>query len=722
MKKNSKKSSQKQSIQVPNTFQIEGDVYTMDNLNGFIKAVGEVPYTRSFKYINKETIGYIDIPCSFDIETTSAYTNGHKTGFMYIWMFGYNGICIYGRTWEEFLKMIDSFKKALGCRWDKRVVCYVHNLAFEFQFIRKLFNDWVDVFCLKQRCPIYATLQSGIEFRCSYMLTGCGLAKVGEELTKYKCKKLVGDLDYNLIRHSGTPLTETEMGYCINDIRVVMCKIKECIEKEGGVAKIPLTLTGYVRRDVKRAVFGDKKAKGLIQNLKLTTEEYQMLKRAFQGGFTHANALKSGIPQKDVVSYDFTSSYPSVLIAEQYPMSIGELVEPKSYAEFAEYLRLNCCLMDIVMTNVKLKDDSGDAPISFSKCVTKGQVVKDNGRIRYADELLTTITEQDFFVYKKFYTFEYQIGTMYVYKKGYLPKPIIECVLDYYIGKTTLKDVEDKAEEYLLKKGCLNSIYGMMVMDIVRAIILYNEHNWIEETEDADTVIERYNEARNRFTWYPWGIWVTAYARRNLFTGIYECGKEDYIYSDTDSIKILNAKNHEDYIFEYNRQITEKLEACLDHYDIDKSKLAPLTIKGVAKPLGVWDFDGHYSDFKTLGAKRYMVRYSDDERNDKKSVGTLKTTIAGVSKKEGAKYFSKFDDPFDAFKIGVKIEADQTGKKTHTYIDYDMEFDIIDYRGNVGHVVCPSGIHLEGASFELGISNDYEMLLRMLEMGDIDER
>ena len=54
-------------------------------------------------------------------------------------------------------------------------------------------------------------------------------------------------MDYSLIRHSNTELTEKELGYCINDVLVVVAYIQETIEREGNITKIPLTKTGYVR-------------------------------------------------------------------------------------------------------------------------------------------------------------------------------------------------------------------------------------------------------------------------------------------------------------------------------------------------------------------------------------------------------------------------------------------------------------------------------------------
>lgn len=136
---------------------------------------------------------------------------------------------------------------------------------------------------------------------------------------------------------------------------------------------------------------------------------------------------------------------------------------------------------------------------------------------------------------------------------------------------------------------------------------------------------------QNRFLFYPWGIFVTAYARRNLFTGIHEA-KDDYIYSDTDSIKIMNGKAHEAYFKAYNMQVQMKLRAACKYHGLPFSLCEPQTIKGITKTLGVWDFEGTYTRFKTLGAKRYMVQ----EPNALKANGRaydFSLTVSGVNKK-----------------------------------------------------------------------------------------
>ena len=83
---------------------------------------------------NKKIMRYNN-SCAFDIETTSITIGEVKHGFMYIWMFGIEDVVYYGRTWEEFLQFCDILSSLLDLDQEKRLVIYVHNLQFEFQFI-----------------------------------------------------------------------------------------------------------------------------------------------------------------------------------------------------------------------------------------------------------------------------------------------------------------------------------------------------------------------------------------------------------------------------------------------------------------------------------------------------------------------------------------------------------------------------------------------------------
>ena len=266
----------------------------------------ETPYTKAdlwwilYKTLNNETPKgdyrkryYYNKACAFDIETTSTIINGTKCAFMYVWMLGIDGYCIVGRTWEEFMWCVDKICEFCGLQGDVLLPIYVHNLSYEMQFIKDRF-EWTYILALDERKPIYCRAKCGIEFRCSYRLSGYNLEKVGENLQKYKVSKMVGDLDYEKVRHSKTPLTKEELGYCVHDVLVVMAYIQECIDQEGSVNYIPSTKTGYVRRYVKRECIGTSKHRNyryrnMIRYLTLEPDEYLQLRECFQGGFTHAS-------------------------------------------------------------------------------------------------------------------------------------------------------------------------------------------------------------------------------------------------------------------------------------------------------------------------------------------------------------------------------------------------------------------------------------------------
>lgn len=656
---------------------------------------------------------YFNVPCSFDIETSSFYRNGEKQACMYIWQFGIDGKCIIGRTWDEFTKFIDDLSAYIGLSFEQRLIVYVHNLAYEFQWIQHLFK-WQKVFCLDNRKPIYALTESGIEFRCSYLLSGYSLAKLGENLHTYKVHKMVGDLDYSKIRTPLTPLTDKELQYCINDVLVVMAYIQECIDSEDDITKIPLTKTGYVRRYCRKRCLNEKggyksrnqKYLDLMDTLQLNSvDEFKALQRAFAGGFTHANVLHSNRVCDDVSSFDFTSSYPTVMIAEKFPMSGSKHVLIDSLDTLYYYLDNYCCLFDIKIVGLEPRTIN-DNPLSYSKCFVRDNVQVNNGRVVRADCVATTITDVDYRIFERFYTWDkISIGDFWIYQKGYLPTELVTSILYLYQMKTTLKGVKGKEVEYMHGKSMLNAVYGMCVTNPVRDDYTYTT-KWVHNETDYKSGVLDYNNDAKRFLFYPWGVWVTAYARKNLFTGIDEFGS-DYIYSDTDSIKVFNKDKHNDYITRYNTTIIDKLKQACKYHGLDESEIAPKTIKGESKPLGVWDYEGTYKRFKTLGAKRYLIEHYD---------GSLSLTVSGLNKNTTVpfllKTFKDNDGVFKAFQDGLYIPPDYTGKNTHTYIDNGCSGSVIDYMGVEYNYNESAVVHLEPADYNLSLATEYLKYLR----------
>ena len=157
---------------------------------------------------------------------------------------------------------------------------------------------------------------------------------------------------------------------------------------------------------------------------------------------------------------------------------------------------------------------------------------------------------------------------------------------------------------------------------------------------------------------------------------------------------------HQAYINEYNHICELKLQAMCKHYDIDYAELLPKTIKGEVKPLGVWDYEGTYDRFKTLGAKRYMVQEGNK----------LSITVSGVNKKTAVPYLldqNTIEDCFNIFTEGLVIPAENTGKLTHYYIDNKYTGTVTDYNGVKYNYTMFSGVYLEGAEYHFDISAEY---------------
>ena len=665
----------------------------------------------------RKKVKYLNLSLSFDTETTSTMTTNEpreKFAFMYVWQFGIDGYYCFGRTWEEFIQLCEHLQKTLDLNERKRVIIFIHNLSFEFQFFRKYFK-WLSVFATASRNPVKALTSYGIEFRDSLILSGYKLENVAKNLTAHDIPKMVGDLDYTLIRTKDTTFTKKELGYMLNDVRVLVAYIDEQREQYGDITKIPLTNTGRVRRYVRNQCFKDKNYNAKIRSLRIKdANEYNTLKQAFAGGFTHANPNHAGKVYKNVASFDFTSSYPTVMIAEKYPCSSAV---PQKWVNWERFNEINEKALQIFTVEFWNIETSVyfDNYISKNKCLDIKGEIENNGRIFSAEYLKITITSVDWDIIKQVYHWDkIKISNQLAYYKDYLPKPIIESILHFYKSKTTLKEVKGKEAEYLHAKGMLNSVYGMSVTDIVHDEQVYSSDEWTTEDADVNDQIKHYNNSYNRFLYYPWGVFVTAYARHNLWNGILEF-KDDFLYSDTDSIKAKNYKKHLSYIEQYNKDIVKKLEKCLEHYGIDKNELSPKDIKGNEHVLGVWDFEEVYKRFKTLGAKRYIVENKDSK---------LEITIAGLPKDKGRDYLLKISNDdmikvFSNFTNKMQVPKTDSGKLTAYYDDEEKECIIKDFQGHYTKVKSLSSVHLSQASFEMSMSEKYIKLIEQLENGEI---
>lgn len=140
-----------------------------------------------------------------------------------------------------------------------------------------------------------------------------------------------------------------------------------------------------------------------------------------------------------------------------------------------------------------------------------------------------------------------------------------------------------------------------------------------------------------------------------------------------------------------------KLEYALEEHGLPLNMYCPKSIDGKEHPLGVWDYEGTYERFKTLGAKRYLV-----EEN-----GKHKLTVAGLGKQDAMKYMDRQEDVFSFFSNGMYIPKGHTGKSIHTYIDDEQSGVVEDYFGVQCEWSEKSSIYMEECDYELSLARSY---------------
>ena len=626
----------------------------------------------------KRAKAYVNLVTAFDIETT--LLPGTKQSIMYHWQWCFDDLVITGRTWDEYAKF--TFKVIRFCPADTWLVVYVHNLSFEFQYLAGVWDFNKDsVFALDSRKVAKAELQP-LEFRCSYLHSNMDLdtfcTKMGAEHGK------LHGYDYSKIRYPDTPMTQEEINYCVNDVLGLCEALKIEMQHDGDdLRTIPLTSTGYVRRDVRKAVsdFTYKKLRYILPDY----DTYLLLRRAFRGGNTHANRFYAGRILYNVKSCDRSSSYPDVIVNRLFPMSKFTVaaLQTVEYLEklITEYHK--ACVFYVTFKDLCLQRIDITVPyLSRDKCTITGKSSIDNGRILHAEECETALTDIDWKIVKQQYMWSgIEIKGLRHAKYGKLPEGIIKCTLDYYHKKTELKGVAGEELLYMKSKNKLNSIYGMMATDPIR-----DTWDFLPDTDEqfrlaGNDFRQLLQESNKRaFLAYQWGVWTTAHARAALQAGIDAAG-EQFVYCDTDSVKYLGDID----LSAFNGKCYRD--------DIESGAYAD-DPKGHTHYMGIYEEEEPYDRFITLGAKKYAY-----EQN-----GHIGITLAGVPKAGAAELANK--GGLEAFKDGFVFE--ESGKLEVFYTDVRSEYTRQE-DGKKFEVI--RNVSLIPTTYEIGIAGDYKRII-----------
>lgn len=643
-------------------------------------------YCTAFRFSNlnlqiqktksRKKVKYIDLIGAFDIETTNI--DKYKQAVMYIWQFQLGPQwTVIGRTWPEFVAFINKLQEYVP--EETYFVIYVHNLSFEFQFIKSVLPI-DEVFAMDDR-KILRVRSGKLEFRCSYIHSNMSLDRFLKAMD-VKDKKVKG-FDYSKKRYPWTRLSDAEIKYCINDVRGLVQAIQIEMDRDGDdLYTIPMTSTGYSRRLAKVALGGYRRyIKGMLPDL----DCFQALRRAFRGGDTHANRYNANLiidsaRVGSINSWDISSSYPAVMLTERFPR---KLIRQDVKLFESEYKHGKACLIHIYMENVRLHDKRFGSPyIPKAKCESLAGAVLDNGRVLSADHMDMFITEIDFEILAEEYDFDYSILELWTGTKSKLPDKFRDLLLQTYVEKTQLKGQD--AYMYTKKKNLFNSYYGMTVQNPCKPNYEFVDGMMKLKDESLEDLIDKYH--KSGWLPYQWGVWVTAYARQKLHKGLHIIDPDDFIYSDTDSIKCIG---------DYSRQFAELNE----HYKYDE--LSAVDPAGKRHYIGIFEYEESYKRFKTMGAKKYA--YEDQD-------GQLHITISGVNKRLGAAELQTLDN----FKEGFIFRSG--GGLAAMYNDFP---EVSEVRVQGHKLPITSNVALFPSTYTLGMAADYKKLTLWLMNNDI---
>ena len=644
---------------------------------------------------------YLPIFSGFDIETTNVITDDSKAAYMYHWQLVIAsdeiGYIYLGRRWELFFDLYNRLVEFYRLGAVRKLLCWVANLGFEFQFLRKrLLWDEDNFFAREERHPLAAPTKDGFDFREALSISGGSLAQLAKDYTT--TQKLKGDLDYKIMRSWKTPLTDTEKDYCINDVAILAEWSSFIFSKYIYTdKKIPLTKTGLLRSEVRNELKnilgyqGTKDYKQLVQNAFPDCETYQYWFRwLFRGGYVHANITNTGYVIENAIGEDETSAYPAWMNFGYYPGT--PFIARYDLENFSQYLKEKCCIITVKFTNIQRRTS-----ISYEskhKCLELTDALIDNGRVAAAGEMKVVLTELDWQIYSKLYRWESaDIICLWTSEKIRLPKFILNVLNRHYLNKAKMKKAGlSGTPEYAIEKSGVNAGYGLLVTRMELSSVKYsnNLENWELKENDLDFEAEK----AKQILLPQWGIWVTAHARWALFQPgfkiIDELGADYIIYNDTDSYKCRKHPRVLEIFEEYNKWIAKKIQSA-----------------GLTDPafddLGMFDLESpNITRIKTLGAKRYLTEED----------GKIKATVAGMPKSA----ILNFDkDPFAAFDIlGMELKADVSEKNT------------IHYEDNASEWIAPDGTKMtersSAAIFEIAFTMKLDRFYRAFIESGLDER
>ena len=589
---------------------------------------------------------------------------------------------VRGRTIEGFMTYVEQLyfdnKKTTksGKGKPQKINVYTHNLKFDGDFILYyiLKNKIAEVVSEVRENVLYnfkIRFPSGAEiaFYDSLKIFPMKAEKIGK---LYGIEKLKGEWDYKKYRDATTEISPEEWAYVDHDVMIVSRALADYRARgymentQAAIAyneRLKRTWPWFHKLPVLRlkkgdfSVYRDKFPKEIKP---LPVRQHKHLLMGYFGGISYVNPKYAN---KDIIgaySYDVNSMYPAQMHDAMLPFGDPNIIENPSLKYALHCLRTwPCVVADIDDLSITLKSERH---LPFLMFPTNSQTsVRMQGKVISCRHEKAVLSCQDFRIMES----EYNIHTMKI-KRLYCfnsKRGQYAAFVDYFYGMKSDADevrndpnasAADKMQAEIIRnvaKVMINASYGKDGTKLLRTTnkTVYNPaENVLENRQDTEIAIPEY--------YLPSAIFICSNARWQLYSAA-RLVRDDFIYSDTDSIKVTSHGN-------------EILQNSPEFF-VDPLKL------------GAWGYEGRYETARFVRQKTYSY-----EQVDKHGELQRHYTVCGAP--DSVKLAMKIDD----FKPGMIITLEQLHREGR--------------EGRLLPVRVPGGVILEETGFQINTVENWD--------------
>ena len=684
-----------------------------------------------FKRKRKANYSICSEPIYLDIETSHLEDKCWMVSGQILFAGSYTVVRKPSELIEYLLKKVELF----DLNENKRIIIYIHNASYDLSYLLPWIQANLPGYANRSgiydgRNKIITYRQGPFDFRCTYLLSSSSLEHWCEEMNADH-KKQVGLYDYNRIIYQDEELDAASKIYDEYDVLAMQdCLRKQMETYNDELTTIPLTSTGYVRRELRNSCRADMNyRKDYFLSTTLDADAYNVVLPSYAGGYTHNNRFyKAKTVRGKIKHKDFRSHYPTQIRKYTLPWGNVELFYTIAGAEnyrriYGKYITIEhlfnmwpefTTISVIQIKDMHLKDRKCSMPfMQISKMFNKSpgfSLLNDNGRALATFGTFTTeIDNLTLQIISEQYNFEYKILKVYRFRNKETPKAITDVIDELFKNKSNYKiQYQEACEKYgkfseqaidadfrlTQTKKLLNSIYGCLATAIIRPeddidyISYYNGE--IEDpfiTKRAMTIpekqeqLDKYYRNKNSFLPFQCGVMVTSLARFELYEYITKAiGYENILYCDTDSAFYISTSENEKRIAALNKEKHETAPYVIDqkgrkiYYDVFEDEPDLIAFRGLhSKCYAAIDVSGELLATIAGVPRRTLLEVRDGEP----IYLTREEELAGITREMKLQNLDQKMDPFEAienlkegytFRVNTGFTAKYIHEEPHTEI------------------------------------------------------